>query len=86
MDSLEDGIGFAGPGRNEISFVAAFFYLKVVVAMWFKEPERGQQGRVAGASGWTWIVVAVSAVATIVLGLVPGSILDLAAGAAQFIR
>ena len=68
------------------SIVAAFFYLKVVVAMWFKEPERGQQGRVAGASGWTWIVVAVSAVATIVLGLIPGSILDLAAGAAQFIR
>ena len=68
------------------SLVAAFFYLKVVVAMWFKEPERGEQGRVAEASGWTWIVVAVSAVATIVLGLIPGSILDLAAGAAQFIR
>ena len=68
------------------SLVAAFFYLKVVVAMWFKEPERGGQGRVAGASGWTWAVVAVAAVATIILGLVPGSILDLAAGAAQFIR
>jgi NADH-quinone oxidoreductase subunit N len=68
------------------SLVAAFFYLRVVVAMWFKGAERGERGTVAEASGWTWAVVAVAAVATVVLGLVPGSILDLAAGAAQFIR
>ena len=68
------------------SLVAAFFYLRVVVAMWFMAPERGERGRVAAASGWTWAVVTVAAVATVVLGLVPGSILDLAAGAAQFIR
>ncbi|MDO5067062.1 MAG: NADH-quinone oxidoreductase subunit NuoN [Propionibacteriaceae bacterium] len=68
------------------SLVTAFFYLKVVVAMWFKEPTHGEQGEVVKASAWTWGVVIVAAAATVFLGLVPGGILDLAASAAQFIR
>ena len=68
------------------SLVTAFFYLKVVVAMWFKEPVHGEQGQVAVPSGWTWGVVVVAVAATAFLGLVPGGILDLAASAAQFIR
>jgi len=35
---------------------------------------------------WTWIVLAVAALATLVLGIVPGAVLDLFASAAQFIR
>lgn len=68
------------------SLVTAFFYLKVVVAMWFQEPETGEQGQVAAPSAWTWTLLGVTAVGTVFLGLVPGGILDLAASAAQFIR
>ena len=68
------------------SLVTAYFYLKVVVAMWFKAPERGEQGTVTLASAGTWIVVGVACLATVFLGLFPGTILDLAASAAQFIR
>ncbi len=68
------------------SLITAYFYLKVIVAMWFKAPVSGEQGAVAAASGWSWAVLVVSAAATVFLGLVPGGILDLAASAAQFIR
>ncbi|SHI76890.1 NADH-quinone oxidoreductase subunit N [Tessaracoccus bendigoensis DSM 12906] len=68
------------------SAVAAFFYLKVVVAMWFQDADEDTVGDVESPSLWTWVVLLVTAVATLVLGLVPGSLLSLFADAAQFIR
>ncbi len=68
------------------SLVTAFFYLKVIVAMWFKDPERGEAAEAAPASAWTWAVVGLTGIATVVFGLAPGTILDLVASAAQFIR
>nr|WP_269451773.1 proton-conducting transporter membrane subunit [Tessaracoccus coleopterorum] len=68
------------------SAIAAFFYVKVIVVMWFQEADEETVGTVETPSLWTWVVLIVSAVATLVLGLVPGSLLSLFADAAQFIR
>jgi NADH-quinone oxidoreductase subunit N len=75
------------------SAVAAFFYLRVVVLMYFSEPVGGAggggalDGPTVGVPGVpTTIVLAVTAAATLVLGIVPGSVLDLAGQAAIFVR
>ncbi|MGY1811745.1 NADH-quinone oxidoreductase subunit NuoN [Blastococcus sp. SYSU D00820] len=66
------------------SAVAAFFYLRVVVLMYFSEP--AADGPTVGVPGLpTTIVVAISAAATLVLGIVPGAVLDLAEQAARFV-
>jgi NADH-quinone oxidoreductase subunit N len=66
------------------SLVAAYFYIRVIVVMFFGEPN----GKVAvgRASGMTWVPVIVGAVATVYLGLFPGQLLDLLAGAEVFWR
>src|SRR3712207_1671089 len=66
------------------SAVAAFFYLRVVVLMYFSEP--APEGPTVGVPGLpTTIVLAVTAAATVVLGVVPGSVLDLAESAAVLV-
>ncbi|MFT3887572.1 MAG: NADH-quinone oxidoreductase subunit NuoN [Arachnia sp.] len=69
-----------------MSVIAAFFYLKVIVVMWFQDEDPEAVGTVETPSLWTWCVLIVSGVATLVLGLVPGNVLELLANAAQFIR
>ncbi len=66
------------------SLVAAYFYLRVIVVMFFGEPNR--QVAIGRASGMTWVPVIVGAVATVYLGLFPGQLLDLLAGAEVFWR
>ncbi len=66
------------------SAVAAFFYLRVVVLMYFSAP--AAEGPTVGVPGLpTTIVLAITATATLVLGIVPGAVLDLAAQAARFV-
>jgi NADH-quinone oxidoreductase subunit N len=66
------------------SAVAAFFYLRVIVLMYFSPP--AAEGPTVGVPGLpTTIVLAVTATATLALGIVPGSILDLAQRAAIFV-
>jgi NADH-quinone oxidoreductase subunit N len=66
------------------SAVAAFFYLRVIVLMYFSPP--AVDGPTVGVPGVpTTIVLAVSATATLVLGIVPGPVLDLAERAAIFV-
>ncbi|OYN88972.1 NADH-quinone oxidoreductase subunit NuoN [Parenemella sanctibonifatiensis] len=68
-----------------VSVVAAFIYLKVVVAMWFSDPE-GEVGEVV-VPGWgTAVTLGIGLVATLVLGVVPGPVLELAAQAGGFLR
>jgi len=69
-----------------MSVIAAFFYLKVVVAMWFQDADEQHVGTVETPSLWTWSVLVVAGVVTLVLGLLPGGVLALIADAAQFIR
>lgn len=68
------------------SIVAAFFYLKVVVAMWFRDPDPETEARVATPSLWTWILVILTAAATLVFGILPGGVLDMLARMSQFVH
>jgi NADH-quinone oxidoreductase subunit N len=64
--------------------VAAFFYLRVIVLMYFSPP--AADGPTVGVPGLpTTIVLAITVTATLVLGIVPGSVLDLADRAAIFV-
>jgi NADH-quinone oxidoreductase subunit N len=66
------------------SAVAAFFYLRVIVLMYFSPP--AADGPTVGVPGVpTTVVLAVTATATLVLGILPGAVLDLAEQAARFV-
>jgi NADH-quinone oxidoreductase subunit N len=66
------------------SAVAAFFYLRVIVLMYFSPP--AADGPTVGVPGLpTTIVLAITATATLALGILPGSVLDLAERAAIFV-
>ena len=67
------------------SAVAAFYYLRVIVLMYFS-PRRRADGPTVGVPGLpTTVVLAITATATLVLGIVPGPVLDLAREAARFV-
>lgn len=68
-----------------MSAVAAFFYVRVIVLMYFSEPV-GDGPTVINPSMLTTVVIGVAVVATVVLGIVPQPVLDLAAAAGEFIR
>ncbi len=68
-----------------LSVVAAFFYLRVIVLMFFSDPV-GEGPTVAVPSVLTVVVIAVCLAATIVLGILPGPVLDLLGDAGMFIR
>jgi NADH-quinone oxidoreductase subunit N len=70
-----------------MSLVAAYFYLRVVVAMFFTDPdpEIGDVHVVMPGLGTT-IVVATGAVMSVLLGILPGWVLDLATSASQLLR
>jgi len=70
------GIGF--------SLVAAYLYLRVIVVMFFRPAGAG--GHVGSASLLTWLPIAISALATLVLGLIPGPLMQLISGAEVFLR
>ncbi len=82
----DGGYGWLVLAAVIFSLIAAYFYLKLVVAMWFTEPVEGESAEVATPSLWTWSVLVVAALGTVFLGLVPGGVLNLAASAGQFIR
>jgi len=66
------------------SAVAAFYYLRVVVLMYFSQP--AADGPTVGVPGMpTTIVLAITATATLALGVFPGPVLDLAHRAAIFV-
>jgi NADH-quinone oxidoreductase subunit N len=68
-----------------LSAVAAFFYLRVIVVMFFSEPI-GEGPTVAVPSILTMLVIGVGTAMTLVLGVVPGPLLDQLGRVAQFIR
>jgi NADH-quinone oxidoreductase subunit N len=67
------------------SAVAAFFYVRVIVLMFFSEPA-ADGPTVAVASPWTTVGIALGVAATVVLGILPGPLLELAEQAAIFVR
>jgi NADH-quinone oxidoreductase subunit N len=66
------------------SAVAAYFYVRVIVLMFFTEPQ-GEQVHVAIPSFWSKAAIAVCAAVTIGLGIFPQPLLDLTKQAAQFL-
>jgi len=66
------------------SGVAAYFYVRVIVLMFFTEPP-ADQVHVVMPSFWSKAAIAVCAVVTIGLGVFPQPLLDLANQAAQFV-
>ncbi len=65
------------------SGVAAYFYVRVIVLMFFTEPA-ADPPHVVMPSAWSKAAIAVCAVVTIGLGILPQPLLDLAEHAAQF--
>jgi NADH-quinone oxidoreductase subunit N len=68
-----------------VSAVAAYFYVRVIVLMFFTEPV-GDGPTVGVPSPVTTVVIAVAAAATVILGILPGPVLDLAQHAGTFVR
>ena len=68
-----------------MSIVAAFFYVRVIVLMYFSEPA-GEVPSVSRPSVLTAATIAVGAAATLAIGVVPGPVLELAGSAGQFLR
>ncbi len=66
------------------SAAAAFFYVRLVVLMFFTEPD-GERTAVVRSEGLTSVAIAVCALGTVLLGVVPGPVLDLAQQAATFL-
>ena len=64
------------------SVIAAFFYLRLIVLMWLQEPS-GEPGAL-GLTPTGSLVVAITAAATLVLGVYPESIMHIARTAAFF--
>ncbi|MEU1663244.1 NADH-quinone oxidoreductase subunit NuoN [Streptomyces sparsogenes] len=67
------------------SAIAAFFYIRVIVLMFFSEPRTGGPS-VAVPSPLTSAAIAIGVVVTIVLGVAPQYFLDLAGQAGVFVR
>ncbi|GHF56829.1 NADH-quinone oxidoreductase subunit N [Streptomyces mashuensis] len=67
------------------SAIAAFFYIRVIVLMFFNEP-RPEGPTVAVPSPLTSTAIAVGLVVTVVLGVAPQYFLDLAGHAGVFVR
>ena len=67
------------------SALAAFFYVRVIVVMYFSSPV-GDGPSVVVPSIMTSATIAVGVAATVVLGVVPGPVLDLAGHAGEFLR
>jgi len=67
------------------SAIAAFVYVRVVVLMYFSEPA-GDSVRVVSPSILTASAVSLGVLMTLVLGVVPGPLLDLASRSSLFLR
>ena len=67
------------------SIIAAFLYVRVIKVMYFDEPV-GDGPTVVYPSVLTATTIALAAATTLVLGVIPGPLLDLAAVAGEFIR
>jgi NADH-quinone oxidoreductase subunit N len=67
------------------SVIAAFFYVRVIVLMFFSEPTE-HTASVVVPSAFTTIALAAGATVTVVLGVIPQPVLDLVSNADVFVR
>lgn len=83
--AAESGAGWLVVVGVASSAIAAFFYIRVIVLMFFNEP-KADGPTVAVPSPLTMTAIAVGVVVTLVLGLAPQYFLDLAGQAGVFVR
>ncbi|TDC83378.1 NADH-quinone oxidoreductase subunit NuoN [Micromonospora sp. KC606] len=83
--ALESGQAWLVVAGVLTSMVLAFPYLRVVVMMWLSEPG-DTTPTVAVPGGLTATALMIGVVATLVLGVLPAPLLDLATDAAVFVR
>ena len=70
-----------------MSLVAAYFYLRVILIMFFREPGEAAEGVTVDKASWmTWTVIIVGAIGTLALGLWGGPLTDIAIRASEFLR
>jgi len=69
-----------------MSAIAAYFYIRVIVLMFFTDPVEDSGPSVVVTGRLTTVVIAVAAVATLGLGIVPGPLIDLAQHAGALVR
>jgi NADH-quinone oxidoreductase subunit N len=68
------------------SIVAVFFYVRFILLMFFTDRDAQGAASVTTPSALTSGVIGVAAVLTLLLGIVPGPVLDLVQDAGSFIR
>ena len=66
------------------SVITAFVYVRLIVLMYFTEAPAGEAVVVHTASPFTTLAVTIGALVTLVLGVLPAQVLDLAARSSQF--
>ncbi len=71
---IEGGLGWLVAVALAASAVTAVFYFRIVVAMFFKKPAEGVT--VVQSEGLSTVVIAFAAVTTVLLGIIPGPILN----------
>jgi NADH-quinone oxidoreductase subunit N len=67
------------------SAIAAFVYVRIIVLMYFSEPA-GDSVQAVSPSIVTTLAVSIGVLMTLVLGVLPSPLLDLAARSSQFLR
>jgi len=67
------------------SAIAAFFYVRVIVLMFFSDPAVDGP-TVVVPSAFTTVALSLAVAATVLLGILPGPVLDLATNVGPFIR
>lgn len=72
---IHGGLGWLVGIALAASAATAVFYFRVIAAMFFQEPDEGTA--VVHSEGFTSAVVGLAAVATILLGIVPGPVISL---------
>jgi NADH-quinone oxidoreductase subunit N len=68
------------------SAVAAFFYVRVIVVMFFNEPSADSGPSVVVPSAFTTLAITVAVAITVVIGVLPQVIFNLASQAGLFVR
>ncbi|MEO7664065.1 MAG: NADH-quinone oxidoreductase subunit N [Candidatus Limnocylindrales bacterium] len=86
VQANQDGVGAMGILAVALvlnAAIAAFYYLRVVVYMFMREPQSEQPALTHGRLLWGGLVVAT--ILTVVLGLIPGPLLEIVKNAAAAI-
>jgi NADH-quinone oxidoreductase subunit N len=67
------------------SVIAAFFYVRIIVVMFFRDP-LDNAPRVAVPSGFTTLALSIAVAVTVILGILPQPVFDLIERAGVFLR